>query len=71
MRFDRSQLEALAALPDDKLWEEVVKMASAYGFSLPNETPAHSDMQKLRDTALGSKINLSEAMRLLNRYKSR
>lgn len=71
MRFDRSQLEALAALPDDRLWEEVVKMAGSYGFSLPTETPKHSDMQKLREAALGSKINLSDAMRLLNQYKTK
>ncbi len=71
MRFDRSQLEALAALPDDRLWEEVVKMAANYGFSLPKETPAHSDLEKLRDAALGSRINLSEAMRMLNQYKTK
>ena len=71
MRFDKSQLAALAALPDDKLWEEAKKMASKYGFELPKETPPHNQMEKLREMALGSKINLSDAMRLLNQYKTR
>ena len=31
MRFDREKLEALAALPDDKLWAEVVRIAESYG----------------------------------------
>ena len=71
MRIDRSQLEALAALPDDQLWAEVVKMAATYGFSLPSVTPPHQELEKLREMALGKRINLSEAVRILNQYNSK
>ena len=27
MRFDKAKLEALAAMPDDQLWAEIVKIA--------------------------------------------
>ena len=71
MKIDKSKLEALAALPDDELWIEAGKLAASYGFNLPKQTPSHEDMQKLRDLALGSKINMSDAVRLLNNYKKR
>lgn len=71
MRLDRSQLQALAALPDDRLWAEVLKMASQYGFELPKEAPPHDQLQKLRELALGTRLNLADAMRLLNQYKTK
>ena len=69
MRFDREKLEALASLPDDKLWAEVVRIADSYGYSLPRETPSHTDLEKMRSAARTEKINLSDAVRLLNQYK--
>ena len=51
MRFDREKLEALAALPDDKLWAEVVRIAESYGYSLPQKTPSHEDLEKMRAAA--------------------
>ena len=69
MRFDREKLEALAALPDDKLWAEVVRIAESYGYSLPQKTPSHEDLEKMRAAARSERINLSEAMRLINQYK--
>lgn len=69
MRFDREKLEALAALPDDKLWAEVVRIAESYGYSLPQKTPSHEDLEKMRAAARSERINLSEAMRLVNQYK--
>ena len=71
MRFDRSKLEEMAALPDDKLWMQIVQIAGTYGFKLPEKTPSHEEMQKLREMALGSKISMTDAMRLLNQYKSK
>lgn len=71
MRFDRSKLEEMAALPDDKLWAQIVRIAGTYGFKLPEKTPSHEEMQKLREMALGSKISMTDAMRLLNQYKSK
>ncbi len=69
MRFDREKLEALASLPDDKLWAEVVRIADSYGYSLPKQTPSHADLEKMRAAARAEKINVSEALRLVNQYK--
>ena len=69
MKFDKSKLEALAALPDDKLWAEVVKIAKGFGYSLPQQTPPHSDLEKLREAATSKNLNPTDAMRLVNQYK--
>lgn len=69
MRIDKSQLEAIAALPDDKLWATVVSMAKSYGFTLPEKTPPHEELEKLRGAVNSEKINVSEALRLLNNYR--
>ena len=69
MRFDKEKLEALAALPDDKLWAEVVRIADIYGYSLPKETPSHTNIEKMRNAVRSEKINVSEALKLVNQYK--
>lgn len=69
MRFDREKLEALASMPDDKLWAEVVRIAADFGYSLPRETPPHAELEKMRSAARAEKINVSEALRLVNQYK--
>ena len=71
MRFDKEKLEALAALPDDKLWAEVLKIADSVGYTLPREAPPHSELQKMRDAVSGGSINTLEAMRIVNRLKRR
>jgi hypothetical protein len=71
MKLDRAKLETMCALPDDQLWSEVVKMAAGYGFTLPSETPSKENMQKLRQAATAPRINISDAVKLLNQYKSR
>ena len=69
MRIDKAQLEAIAAMPDDKLWATVVAMARGYGFSLPEKTPSHEELEKLRTAVNADKINVSDAMRVLNNYR--
>ena len=69
MRFDKAKLETLAALPDDKLWAEVVRIAEGFGYSLPKNTPPHSDLEKMRNAVKTEKINISEALRVVNQYK--
>ena len=69
MRINKEQLENLAKLPDDKLWAEIVKVGRAHGFSLPEATPPHSDLERLRGAVTGAKLNLGDAMRVLNSYK--
>ena len=71
MKIDREKLDALATLPDEKLWAEVVKIAAMYGYSLPKETPSHADLEKMRGAVRSDKINMSEALRLVNQYKKK
>ena len=69
MTFNKEKLEALAALPDDQLWAEVTKIADSFGYTLPNTPPPHSELEKMRNAVKGDKINLTEAMRVVNRLK--
>ena len=69
MRLDKEKLVALASLPDDKLWAEVVRIAAGFGYTLPKEAPPHSELEKMRDAVRADKINVADAMRLVNRYK--
>ena len=69
MRFDKAKLEALVAMPDDKLWEEVVRIADSFGYTLPKETPPHTELEKMRNAAKSQRINVSEALKLVNKYK--
>ena len=71
MKFNKEQLDALLALPDDKLWAEIVKRARGYGFSLPESTPPHAELEKLRSTVNGANINVADALRLLKNYKKK
>lgn len=69
MRFDKAKLEALASLPDDKLWAEVVRIADGFGYSLPKQTPPHTELEKMRNAVRSEKINVSDALRMVNQYK--
>ena len=71
MKFNKEQLDALIALPDDALWAEIVKKAKGYGFTLPEKTPNHTELEKLRNTVNGTKINTAEALRLINDYRKK
>ena len=69
MRFDKEKLEALASLPDDKLWAEVVKIADSFGYSLPKQTPPHGDLEKMRSAVRSERLNAADAIKLINKYK--
>lgn len=69
MKFSKEELEALARLPDDKLWEEVKRIAAGYGINLPQKVPSHEELEKLRSIATANKIPMGEAMMLINKYK--
>ena len=71
MKFNKQQLDALIALPDDALWAEIVKMAKNYGFTMPEKTPEHSELEKLRNTARGANVNVTEALKMLNEYRKK
>ena len=69
MRFDKEKLEALASMPDDKLWAEIVKIADSFGYSLPKQAPPHSDLEKMRCAVRSEKLNVADALKLVNKYK--
>ncbi len=69
MRFDKEKLAELIALPDDELWRTVVSIGKTHGFTLPQKTPPHEDLEKLRKIAKdGAKMNVTTAMRILGKY---
>ena len=69
MRFDKEKLNELVSLPDDELWKRVVEIGRMHGFTLPDKTPAHDELEKLRKIAKdGSKMNVAGAMRILGKY---
>lgn len=70
MRIDRTRLDALAALPDDKLWSEVKAMAQGYGINMPEKPPSHSELEKLRSMCRGDiKFSISDAMKIIEGYR--
>ena len=72
MRVNKEKLEALASLPDEKMWEEIKKMADGRGFSLPNEVPSRETMERIRRAMTGAeRMSLAEAARLMQKYKKK
>ena len=69
MKIDREKIAALAALPDDELWHEIVTIGAKHGFNMPKKTPPHSELEKLRNTVGGDKLKLGDALRILNSFK--
>ena len=71
MKINKERLNALADMSDEMLWKTVREIASAHGYSLPERSPSHSEMEKMRAAMRGSdKINLTDAMKLLKSYKT-
>ena len=70
MNFDRSKLNELKNLPDDKLWESLKAIAKTHGITLGDRVPSSEELRAVRDLLCEpEKINLSSAMRLINNYK--
>ena len=69
MRFDKEKLNELINLTDDELWRTIVDIGRGHGFVLPDKTPDHADLEKLRKIAKdGAKMNVGAAMRILSKY---
>ena len=72
MKIDKEKLAAFAALPDDRLWTEIVNLASSHGIKLSSAMPPPEEMKRLRGAILGgAKLNMSEAVRIVNQYSKR
>ena len=70
MKIDKEKISALAALDDNALWTQIRTIANSHGFKLPQTTPKHEQMEKLRFAITGSdKINLTDAIKILNQYR--
>lgn len=70
MKIDYDALRALAALPDDRLWKEIVTVASSHGIRLSDKTPPHADLERLRGIARGDEVlRTMDALRLVSEYK--
>ncbi len=72
MKVNKNDLQKLASKNDSELWEEIRAIASKHGYTLPTGMPTHTDMEKIRAAMLGiEKINLTEAMRIINTCKKK
>ena len=72
MKIDKEKLASFAALPDDRLWGEVVKLAASHGLKLSATPPSPTEMERLRGAIRGgAKINLAEAVKIVNEYNKR
>ena len=69
MKIDRAKLAELCALSDEELWQTVRGIAAQHGLSLPESTPSGDDMARMRAAVSGTKLNLSEAAKIINEYR--
>ena len=69
MKLDRETLLKLTEADDAALWETVRGIALAKGFRLPEATPPHETMERLRGTLSGNgTLSLGEAVRVIAAY---
>ena len=72
MKLDKDKLMNMVSLPDDELWATIVRIGKSHGFTLPDKTPPHEELEKLRSIARdGAKMNVAGALKLLTKYKGR
>ncbi len=69
MKIDKEKLDSLMRLSDDELWCEIVRVAGSRGFKLPECTPPHTELQRLRDTVRDGKINVGAALKIIDNYR--
>ena len=70
MKIDKSKLDALASLPDDKLWAAISSIAGTHGVNLPSKCPSSAELDKLR-RALSEldRMSMIDALKIVNKYK--
>ena len=72
MKIDKEMLTELSSMPDDALWQKIREIASSYGIRLGDGTPSHSELEQVRNMCRGdAKLNMTQAVKLLNDYKRR
>ena len=72
MKINREELKEYANHSDEVLWGEMRAIAARYGYSLPEATPTHEEMERVRRIMRGNEhISISEGMKILQSYKSK
>ena len=70
MKIDKDKLAAMLARDDESLWREIRNIAKGHGFNLPETTPPHSEMEKLRcAVGDGSKLSPRDAVKIINNLR--
>ena len=63
-------MDELARMNDKELWTQIQVIAKGYGINLPDKTPSHEELQKVRGLISGGgKVSLSDAYKIINQYK--
>lgn len=69
MKINQNLLTELARLPDGELWQTIRGIAAEKGIKLPEATPPHETLERLRATVKGSGgLRLGEAVSVISRY---
>ena len=69
MKIDQNVLTELTKLPDRELWLTLRTMAGEKGIKLPEATPPHETLDRLRATVKGNGgLRLGEAAAIISRY---
>ena len=70
MKLDRETIRKLTTADDASLWRTVREIAGEKGFRLPEATPPHETMERLRGTLSGNgALSLGDAVRVIAEYK--
>ena len=70
MKISQEKMDMLAKMNDAELWREIRIIAKGYGINLPDRTPSHEELEKVRGLISGGgKISLSDAYKIINQYK--
>ncbi len=71
MKINREKVLELAAKPDAELWCEIVRIAKSHGINLPEKTPSHEELERLRSAVMGTKFNVGDAIKLIDAYRKK
>ena len=69
MKIDKEEMKRLSTLNDEALWQKIQSVAKEHGYNLTVK-PKAEDLEKVRGVLRGDeKFSLSEATRLMKKYK--
>ena len=72
MKLSKEKTDALLAMDDAHLWQEIASTAERFGYTLPKSTPDQKNMSKLRSVIReADKMSAMEVARLLSAFKQK